>query len=54
VIIMQLVINKLKVNAARCDSALTEDIRATEKVYQLVKQGMPFREAYRQIAKQYE
>ena len=54
VAIMRLVIDRLSVDRERCKAALTDDIRATEQVYQLVQQGMPFREAYQQIAHKYE
>ena len=34
-----------------CLNDLTEDLFATDEVYNLVKQGIPFRDAYRTIAK---
>jgi argininosuccinate lyase len=52
--IMTLVIDNLKVDEARCLAGLTPEIFATEKVYELVKQGVPFREAYRKIAREFE
>jgi argininosuccinate lyase len=51
--IMSLIFTKLKVNKENCQKALTEDIYATERVYELVKQGIPFREAYKIISKKY-
>ena len=51
--IMDLIFKNLKVNEKRCRDSLTEEIYATEKAYQLVKKGMPFREAYREISKKY-
>ena len=48
------VIAALKVNAHACAKGLTEEVFATERVYELVKQGMPFREAYRTVAEKYE
>jgi len=51
--IMELIFENLKVNEKRCNDALTEEVYATEKAYQLVKKGMPFREAYREISKKY-
>lgn len=45
--------NHLKVNKEACERALTEEVFATEKVYELVQKGMSFREAYQQIAKKY-
>jgi argininosuccinate lyase len=44
----------LEVNEDRCKEALTEELYATEKAYKLVKQGMPFREAYHKISQQYQ
>jgi len=51
--IMALIFKNLKVNESRCKDALTEDVYATEKAYNLVKKGIPFREAYREISKKY-
>lgn len=51
--IMALVFDNLGVNPEKCERALTDEVYATERVYELVKNGMPFREAYRKIAKKY-
>jgi argininosuccinate lyase len=51
--IMTLVLNQIKVDKRRCTSAVTKDMYATEEVYRLVLEGMPFREAYRKIAAKY-
>jgi argininosuccinate lyase len=48
------VVTSLGVDTEACAKGLTEEVFATERVYDLVKQGMPFREAYRTIGKQYE
>ena len=48
-----LIFRNLKVNKENCDKALTKDVYATEKVYKLVKKGIPFREAYRIISREY-
>ncbi len=48
--IMALVMGGLKVNAERCKSAMTPELYATEKALQLVKKGVPFRDAYRKVA----
>ncbi len=42
--------DKLSVNQQKCKAAMTSELFATEKMYQLVKQGVPFRDAYQQIA----
>jgi argininosuccinate lyase len=51
--IMSLIFTKLKVNKKNCLRALTEEIYATEQVYELVEKGIPFREAYKMISKKY-
>jgi argininosuccinate lyase len=48
--IMTLVMERITVDAARCESACTPELFATEEVYKLVKEGVPFREAYRRVA----
>ena len=51
--IMGLVFEKLRINEENCSKALTEDIYATEELYQLVKKGVPFREAYKTVSQKY-
>ncbi len=50
--IMNLVLNGLKVNKANCIKSLSKDIFATDKVNELVKAGVPFREAYQKVSKE--
>ncbi len=50
--IMDLVISKLKINKEKCKKAMTKDLYATEKVYELVKKGLSFREAYKEVKKE--
>lgn len=52
--IMTLIVENLKIDKEKCQKALTEEVYATEKVYDLVKKGIPFREAYQKIAKKYQ
>lgn len=52
--ILAKLVSGLEVDEAACAKALTEEVFATERVYALVKQGVPFREAYRRVGKQYE
>jgi argininosuccinate lyase len=47
--IMKLVIDGIKINEDKCKKAMTEELFATEKIYHLVKSGMTFRDAYKQI-----
>lgn len=47
--IMKLTINKLKVNKEKCIKACSPEIYATDKAIELVKKGMPFRDAYQKI-----
>ncbi|MFQ5705892.1 MAG: argininosuccinate lyase [bacterium] len=51
--IMSLIFQNLKVNEDNCAKAMTEEVYATEAVYKLVKGGMPFRDAYKTVAKKY-
>jgi argininosuccinate lyase len=51
--VTDLIFKNLKVNEENCSRALTEDIYATQEVYNLVKKGVPFREAYKRISKRY-
>ncbi|MDD3066389.1 MAG: argininosuccinate lyase [Candidatus Gracilibacteria bacterium] len=46
------IVKHLQPNEKRLKSAMSEDLFATEKVYELVKQGIPFREAYQQVKKE--
>ena len=50
---LNLVFEKLSVNEENCRRAMTNELFATEKAYRLVKQGMPFRDAYLTIAKEF-
>ena len=47
--IMSLVLANLKIDQKKCKKAMTTDLYATEKVYELVKKGSSFREAYKKI-----
>lgn len=48
--VLVLVLNSLQVNKNACEKALTNEVYATEKAYELVQQGMSFRNAYHKIA----
>ena len=52
--ILSLLFSKLKVNKENCKKAMTPELFATEKAYKLVEKGMPFRDAYKKIAKEFE
>lgn len=43
--------DKLSVDEVACNKAMTEELYATEQAYELVRQGIPFREAYQLVAK---
>lgn len=51
--ITALVFENLRVNTDNCAAAMTEELFATEQAYQLVQQGLPFRDAYRQIGRKF-
>jgi argininosuccinate lyase len=46
-----LIFEHLSVNTEKCEKAMTDELFATKKVYDLVETGVPFREAYRKISK---
>ena len=48
--IASLVVSSISVDRERCEGAMTDEICATERAYNLVKEGVPFREAYRKVA----
>ena len=50
--INSLVISGLIVNEVNCKKAMTDELFATEQAYNMVKDGIPFRQAYRKIADQ--
>lgn len=47
------VMGGLTVDPERCAAAMTPELFATEEAYELVRQGVPFREAYQRIADKY-
>jgi argininosuccinate lyase len=50
--VMALVFEKLGVDEERCAAGLTDEVYATARVHELVKQGIPFREAYRRVCEE--
>ena len=51
--VMTKIVEGMVVDTDACKAAMTEEIYATEEAYRLVKEGVPFRDAYRQIGKKY-
>ena len=51
--IMILLVEKILVNEENCLKAMTCELYATEEAYALVKQGIPFRDAYKEVGKKY-
>ncbi len=49
--IMTLALKGLRVDVARCRSACTDEIRSAARALDLVRRGVPFRDAYRAIAR---
>jgi argininosuccinate lyase len=47
---MTMVLEGLTVNETACAAALTDELYATERALELVARGVPFRDAYRQVA----
>jgi len=50
---MIMVVSGMEVNKEKCGKAMTPELFATEEAYKLVKEGVPFREAYDKIGKKY-
>ncbi|HPZ08675.1 MAG TPA: argininosuccinate lyase [Candidatus Eremiobacteraeota bacterium] len=48
--IMGLIFQNLKVNSEALSKAISPELFATDKAYEIVKKGIPFRDAYRQVA----
>ena len=48
--IASLVVSAISVNTERCQESMTDELFATERAYDLVQEGVPFREAYRRVA----
>ena|SRR3989338_3751268 len=49
--IFSIIVKNLQVNEAKCLEACTKELFAAEHAYDLVKKGMPFRDAYAEVAK---
>jgi argininosuccinate lyase len=52
--ITKIVIKNLKVNKEKCKKAMTKELYAVENAHMLVKKGVPFREAYKKVAEDFE
>ncbi|MGQ9672627.1 MAG: argininosuccinate lyase [Candidatus Aminicenantales bacterium] len=52
--IMSLVLENLKICEDRCREACRGDIRSADRIHELVKKGVPFRDAYRRVAQKYD
>jgi argininosuccinate lyase len=52
--VMKIVLEHLDVEEKKCKKAMTEELYATQQVYNLVEQGIPFRQAYQKISKKFE
>ena len=48
--IMDLTVKALKVSKEKCTEACTDELFATDKVVEMIKQGIPMREAYKKVA----
>lgn len=52
--LLKIIVPQLKINKQKLDQAMSPDLFATEQVYDLVKSGQTFRDAYLQIKKTIE
>lgn len=48
-----LIVKGLEFNKEICEKAMTSELYATEEAYKLVKKGMPFRDAYKEVGKKF-
>jgi argininosuccinate lyase len=53
VTVMTRVVRGLSVDREKCAEAMTQELHATEEAYKLVKEGTPFRDAYRKIGERF-
>lgn len=53
VAVLAAVARNLKFNHEKCKAAMTEELYATQKALEMAKNGMPFRDAYKNIGKKY-
>lgn len=44
------VVDRLEIDREACARGMSDELYATQRVYELVRQGVPFRDAYRRIA----
>ncbi len=51
--ILALCVSKLEINKAKLNSAMTEELQTVHKINELVKSGVPFRDAYQQVKKRH-
>ena len=52
--VMSLVMANLKFDGKKCREAMTPELFATNDAYELVKKGVPFRDAYQAIGKKFQ
>lgn len=52
--IATLILDNLKVNKLKCRQALSDELYSVEKIYSLVHQGIPFRDAYFVVSSEYQ
>ena len=46
-------ITKIKKKEKKSKESMSKELLATQETYKLVKKGVPFREAYKQVSKKY-
>ena len=51
--VMTAVIPRVIIDEEACAAAMSDELYATEEAYRLVEEGVPFRDAYRKVAKKY-
>lgn len=51
--IMARIMRNVTFNKKKCSEAMTKELYATEKAYELVKKGVPFRDAYKSVGQSF-
>ncbi|MCL5100700.1 MAG: argininosuccinate lyase [Candidatus Marsarchaeota archaeon] len=52
--IMGIVVNRLKVDKEACRKAMSSELYSVSEAYKLVKEGVPFRDAYKKVGKRFD
>jgi argininosuccinate lyase len=54
ILVTNIVIENIGVNKEICERAMSQELYSTDRVYELVKKGIPFRDAYIEVSRDYQ